>query len=399
VALDTTDQLAARPSSADASSNDPARPPRSGAAESTFDRAKPIALALILTLAAVMGVRLLVELRTVLVLLFVAILFAAALSRPAAILERRGVPRGLAVAFVQALGILIVSATLWFVVPPLVGQLASFAERLPSYVTRVHQLRGRYDAVRQHYPELRTFDTQISDLEGRLVGNLGGRLVDLPTTSASLVFDLVTIYVLATLMVMRRERILEAFLVLVAPDKRTQTRGVIEKIWWRLGGYLRAKAIVMLVVGALMYVALLVLGVPFAVPLAIIVAFGELVPVIGPWIGRIPLLTIAAFQGWETLGLTFLASVIIEDLKAYVISPRIQGQQLNIDPLLVVIAVLVGSALMGAPGAFISVPFAAMLQVIYEEVVLPWRIGRIGTADDATAEEQALGDGVSAPTG
>ena len=69
------------------------------------------------------------------------------------------------------------------------------------------------------------------------------------------------------------------------------------------------------------------------------------------------------------------------------ISPRVQGQQLNIDPLLVVIAVLVGSALMGAPGAFISVPFAAMLQVIFEEVVLPWRLGRIGAVDDAAGQE------------
>jgi predicted PurR-regulated permease PerM len=129
------------------------------------------------------------------------------------------------------------------------------------------------------------------------------------------------------------------------------------------------------------------------------VAFGELVPAIGPWIGRIPLLTIAAFQGWKTLGLTFLASVIIEDLKAYVISPRIQGQQLNIDPLLVVISVLVGSALMGAPGAFISVPFAAMLQVIFEEVVVPWRLGRIGAVDDAAAGQQTSDAGDPALTG
>ena len=147
--------------------------------------------------------------------------------------------------------------------------------------------------------------------------------------------------------------------------------------------YLRAKLIVMLAVGALMYVALTLLHVPFAVPLAVIVALGELVPVIGPWIARVPLLTIASFQGWQTLALTFLASVVIEDLKAYVISPRIQGQQLNIDPLLVVIAVLVGGALLGAPGAFIAVPFAAMLQVLFEEVVLPWRVSRIGSGEEA----------------
>jgi predicted PurR-regulated permease PerM len=358
--------------------------------ESTFDRAKPLALALILTLGAVMGVRLLVELKTVLLLLFVAVLFAAALSRPAAVLERRGVPRGLAVALVQALGILIVSALLWFVVPPLVGQLASFADRLPSYVDRVHQLRGRYDGVRRHYPELATFDSQISEIAGRFASRIGSRLIDLPTTSASIVFDLVTIYVLATLIVTRREHLLEGLLVLVSPGKRPQTRAVMVKVWWRLGAYLRAKVIVMLIVGVLMYVTLVVLGVPFAVPLAVLVAFGELVPTIGPWIARIPLLSIAAFQGWRTLALTFVASVILEDLKAYVISPHIQGQQLNIDPLLVVLSVLIGSTLMGAPGAFIAVPFAAMLQVIFEEVLVPWRLARIGEPDDAAPEQRAL---------
>jgi predicted PurR-regulated permease PerM len=365
--------------------------------ESTFDRAKPLALALILTLGAVMGVRLLVELKTVLLLFFVAVLFAAALSRPAAVLERRGVPRGLAVALVQALGILIVAALLWFVVPPLVGQLATFADRLPSYVDRVHQLRGRYDGVRRHYPELASFDNQISEIAGRLASRIGSRLVDLPTTSASIVFDLVTIYVLATLIVTRREHLLEGLLVLVSPSKRPRTRAVMVKVWWRLGAYLRAKVIVMLIVGVLMYIALVALSVPFAVPLAVLVAFGELVPTIGPWIARIPLLSIAAFEGWRTLALTFLVSVILEDLKAYVISPRIQGQQLNIDPLLVVLSVLIGSALMGAPGAFIAVPFAAMLQVIFEEVVLPWRLARIGELDDAAPDQPALE--ASAPHG
>src|SRR5262249_44476309 len=147
-------------------------------------------------------------------------------------------------------------------------------------------------------------------LADKLVGGVGNRLVDLPATSASLLVDLTTIYVLATLMVMRREKMLESILTLVAPAKRERTRAVMEKIWWRLGGYLRAKLIVMLCVGALMYIALTFLGVPFAVPLAVIVAFGELVPVIGPWIARVPLLTIASFQGWRTLALTFLASVV-----------------------------------------------------------------------------------------
>ena len=64
------------------------------------------------------------------------------------------------------------------------------------------------------------------------------------------------------------------------------------------------------------YIALRLLGVPFAVPLSVIAAFGEIVPKVGVWIARVPLLTVAAFQGWTTLALTFLASAVIEDVKA-----------------------------------------------------------------------------------
>ena len=145
----------------------------------------------------------------------------------------------------------------------------------------------------------------------------------------------------------------------------------------------RAKVIVMAIVGVLMYLALLVLGVPFAVPLAVIVAFGEVIPQIGVWIARVPLLGVAALQGWRTLVLTFVVSVILENLKAFVISPRVESDQLKIDPLLVIIAVLAGGVLLGAPGALVAVPFAAMLQVLYDEVLVPWRLAQIEAQEEA----------------
>jgi predicted PurR-regulated permease PerM len=133
----------------------------------------------------------------------------------------------------------------------------------------------------------------------------------------------------------------------------------------------------MTIIGVLMYLCLLALDVPFAVPLAVIVAFGEIIPQIGPWIGRVPLLAVAAFEGPTTLGLTFLASFVLENLKAYVISPRVEGEQLKLDPLLVLIAVLAGGTLLGAAGAIVAVPFAAMLQVLYDEILVPWRLAQI----------------------
>jgi predicted PurR-regulated permease PerM len=356
---------------------------RLSADASTFERAKPLALALVIAVLAVVGLRIVAELRDVFVLLFLAVLFASALARPAAALERRGIPRGLAVGIVQAAGVGVVATLVWLVVPPLVSQLALFSHRLPSYVTRFQHISHEYAAVRRKYPGAGTFESQMESLGGRLAGDVGAQLVNLPLTAAKLLFDLGMVYILATLLVMRRERLLENVLLLTRPSQRDKTRAVIETIWTRLGGYLRAKLIIMFAVGVLMYLSLRVLGVPFAVPLSVIVAFGELVPKIGVWIARVPLLIIAAFQGWATFGLTFLASYLIEDVKAYVLGPRVEGHALNMDPLLTILAVLCGTVLLGAAGALIAVPFAAMLQVIFDEVVVPMRLARIETTTPA----------------
>jgi predicted PurR-regulated permease PerM len=323
---------------------------------------------------ALYAVQLLVDLREILLLLFVSAVFAAAMSRPAHALERRGVPRGAAVAVVQGLALAVFLLAAWLVVPPLADQIARFAARVPEYVDRVGRLREGYESLRRDYPALGPFDEEVASLADRVGSAVGGRLVDLPLRTAEVLFQLLTIYAIATLMVMRQERMLEAVLRVVSPAHRPRTRFVMLKVWVRLGAYVRAKVIVMTVIGALMYVSLLALGVPFAVPLAVIVAFGEIIPAIGPWIGRVPLLAVAATQGWIILGLTFLASFILENVKAYVLGPLVEGQQLDIDPLLVLVAVITGGALMGAAGAFIAVPFAATLQVLYEEVFLPWRL-------------------------
>ena len=185
--------------------------------ETTLDRAKPIALGLILAVFAVIGLWLLVELRQVLVLIFVAVLFASAIARPAAMLERRGMPRGLAVVIVQLVVMVVLLALIWVVVPPLVDQLARFSRDAPGYVTRSQHVRDEYLAIKRQYPEVATFDAQVAALGGRVAGSVGEQLVNVPLTMAKLLFDLAMIYVIATLLVLRRERLLDGFLAARRP--------------------------------------------------------------------------------------------------------------------------------------------------------------------------------------
>ncbi len=341
--------------------------------EGLVQRALPIYVALLFGILTVCAIMLLLELGHVLLVLFVSVLFAAALSGPTERLERLRVPRAIAVVliYVAALGAIVVTG--WLVVPPLFEQVATFADRAPEYAESYEGLRDTYEDLRDEYPALPSFDAEVSRFGNRIVERAGDRALDLPAIAFAAFLDLLSIFVISMLLVTNRERLLGFGLSLVHPTDRALVRSLVDKMWSRVGFYLRAKVIVMAIVGAITYVALLLIGVPFALMLAIVVAFGEAIPRAGPWLARIPLLAIAALEGWATLGLTFAASVVIENAKGYVISPVVEGRQLDIHPLLVFVAVLVGAGLGGFAGAFVAVPAAALVQTFVEEVLIPWR--------------------------
>jgi predicted PurR-regulated permease PerM len=339
----------------------------------TWRRAKPMYLALVLaSLTAVLFIALL-RLEHVVLIVFVSVLFAAALSGPTARLEEWRVPSSISVPLIYLTTLAAVVLLLWLITPPLFAELARFSDQAPEYAERYRGLRETYNDIREHYPSLASFDQQVSRLGESIFTRVGERAVGLPSDLFKVFLDLLSIFVISTLVVSSRRRVLAFILSLVHPDHRDEVRDVLTKMWSRIGYYVRAKVIVMAIVGVLMYVALRLIGVPFAVPLAIIVAVAEIIPRAGPWLGRIPLLGIAALDGWKTFLLTLVASVVIENLKGLVISPLVEGQQLDIHPLAVFISVLVGGSLFGVGGAVVAVPAAAMLQVLLEEVVIPWR--------------------------
>jgi predicted PurR-regulated permease PerM len=351
------------------------------ARESLVRRALPTYLALLFAILTVLALLVLRELSHVLLILFVSILFAAALSGPAQRLERMRVPRSIAVVLLYLAALVVFALTAWLVVPPLFEQVATFADRTPEYAERYGEVRETYEALREDYPALGSFDAQVSRLTDGIVERAGDRIVDLPALLFALLLDALAVLVISMLLVTNRERLFGFVLSLVHPSDRELVGGLLDKMWSRVGYYLRAKVIVMAIVGALTFVALLLIDVPFAIALAVVVALGELIPRAGPWLARVPLLGIAALDGLATFGLTFLASIVIQNLKGYVISPLVEGRQLDIHPLLVFVSVLCGAALGGFAGAFVAVPVAAIVQILVEDVVVPWR--RRGFAGEA----------------
>jgi predicted PurR-regulated permease PerM len=353
----------------------------------------PVYYGLLLAILTVVGIYLLIELRNVLVLFFISLLFAAAASRPAAWLARFRIPLGIAVMMVYLAVLAIIAGIIWLVTPPLLGEVAAFGDNLPNYIERLERIGAAYDDLRAEYPALEPFEAHATNAGARIFDGVGAWATGLPTRAFTLFLDLLAVLIISTLLVTSRRRILDLTLSLLHPSDREEWARIISKMWHRLGHYLRAKLIVMTIIGAITYVTLLVIGLPYAIPLSILVALGQLIPRIGPWLARIPLLVVALLQGWAVFGITFAASIVIENLKGSFVSPFVEGNQLNIHPLLVFVSVLVGSTLLGVGGAFIAVPAAAMIQVVFEDVIIPWRYRQIGheLPEDLTASDPLPG--------
>jgi predicted PurR-regulated permease PerM len=353
---------------------------------SPLDRAMPIYYALLMGIGTLAALYLLIALRGVVLLLFISLIFAAATAKPAAQLQRLHIPEAFAVVLIYFIALAVFGMIIWFVVPPLLSQIAGFGDDLPSYVERVQSIGRTYDRVRQEYPELHSFDDQLHDLGGHVVAVAGQRLTALPTQLFAVFLDTLSVVVISIMIVTSRRRLRDLIVLIVGPRYRRQTNDILAQMWEQLGHYVRAKLIVMLIIGSITFVVLYLLNMPFPLLLAIVVALGELIPRVGPWLARIPLLIFAGFEGITIFILVAVASVLIENAKGLVISPFVEGDQLSVHPLLVFISVLVGSALMGAAGAFVAVPAAAMVQIVFNEVIVPWRSTQFA---DAAGEEAA----------
>lgn len=353
--------------------------------ESVFRRAQPIFVGLLMALIVVAMAMILLRLTHLLIILFVSLIFAAALSGPVEHLHQRlRVPKGIAVVGIYLVVFGILGLLLWFIVPPFLGQLADVEKEFPSYVHRLEGLENQFDELAKKYPELGNFNTQITNLASKISAGAGTELTRAPGRAFRMMIDLLSIFFISMLIVTNRMRLENLLVMAVGPKYEPTTRRVARRVWDRIGSYIGAKIIQMIIIGGLFYILLTVVGMKFALLLAITVALGELVPLIGPWIARVPLWGFAALDGWQTFAIVVVASIIIENLKGIVLSPIIDSRSLKMHPLLAFISVLVGGALLGAGGAFIAVPFAAAIQVCYEEIYYPWRARQFDELRPAT---------------
>jgi predicted PurR-regulated permease PerM len=335
---------------------------------------------IVLVTAAVVGALyfLLFLVFDIVLLLFIAVFFALAISSPVNWIDDRGVPRWIAILLVY----LAIAAAIFgiglLIVPPLVDGVEDLSADLPGYVDDLRENESFRD-YDDRYDITEKLTEQAESLPNQL-GDAAGTLRDVTVGVFSRLVQLFSILVITFFLLMDGRRILDWVYAQFPEGRRRRLQGIAEDAQTAITGYVFGNVVISILAGVVTYVTLSILDVPFAVPLAILFGFFDLVPLVGATIGGILVGIVVAFVDFPT-GLIIWAAVLIsyQQVENNIVQPMIYKRTVELHPLVVIVAILIGAKLLGVLGALVAIPIAATIESILRDV---WKFRREDQGDD-----------------
>lgn len=297
--------------------------------------------------------------------------------------------RGCAIAIVYV-GLLLVPVGLGLVVvPPVVTQVNHFVDDAPRYAADVRgfiednrtlrRLQEEYDIGGQLQKKAAELPEKFGSAASPLAG-LGLGLINS-------LFAVVTILVLAAFMLGGGPRWRDEALRMLPAERAAGWRRVSDDIAGAVGNYVGGAIAQAVIAGTTSYVVMLILGIPFSGPLAVLIGVLDLIPLIGATIGAVLVGIVSVFVGFPVATILWgLWAIVYQQVENDVIQPRIQARAVDVQPFIVLVAVLFGGALFGILGALMAAPAASSAQIVIRELLRQRRV----LQTDADGEERPV---------
>ena len=332
-------------------------------------RPRAVLVVLGIILAGVVLIEVIRAAQGILIWIFVAIFLALALNPAVEGLQRRGIARrGLAVGIVFIGAILVVAAIAATIVPTLVSQVNEFVAAVPGYVEDLTAGRGKLGFLEREYQITERVRDALSDGGASKLLGFSGTAVAVTKGVITAVIATVTIAFLTFFMLLEGPAWVERFYSLLPAAQQPRWRKIGDEIYRTIGGYVTGNLAISLIAGVVSTAVLLGLGVPYAVALGLVVAILDLIPLAGATLAAI-IVSVVGFLHSTTAGIVLVIFfVLYQQLENHVLQPLVYGRTVQLSPLIVLIAVLMGAELAGVIGALGAIPVAGSIQV----VVIDW---------------------------
>jgi predicted PurR-regulated permease PerM len=305
--------------------------------------------------------------RTVVILVLIAGFVAVALGPAVDLLDRRRLPRAMAIVLVY-LGLTgaIVGIGLLFV-PPLVSGVQSIGNDAPAYVQKLRKNRTvrKYD---NRYHVTQHLEQQAAQLPAKL-GSAAGTLSSVTVGVFSALVQLLTVLTIAFFLLLDGGRYVRWALELLPPEQAERARAVSGRVYRAVGGYVTGNLAISVIAGVVSFVTLTLLDVPFALPLSVLMAFFDLIPLVGATIGAIIVGIVTLFNGFPSTTIVWaIVQIAYQQIESNVIFPVVYRRTVEVNGLVTIVAVLIGATLLGILGALLAIPVAGAAQIVLGEL-------------------------------
>lgn len=309
-----------------------------------------------------LGLVFLYFIRDIIVLAFLAIVVSASLSPLIKWFQQKRLPRTSAVVLVYLLVVLVIGALIALIIPPFINQIGEFVDNFPNYVDKLSQLSRYMDT---HYF---TFDKEVflKNIESAITGSFSGIF----STTLGFFSGLVSfiVFFFLSLYMSLEENGIEKFLVSVTPlQYKEYVTTLAKRTQEKISHWLVGQLVLMIVVFCMYFVGLYILGVPYALTLAILGGALEIIPYVGPIIAAIPAIIMALLVS-PLLGIsTLIFYTVAHQLESHIITPQVMKRAVGVNPVAIILSLLIGAKLGGLLGVILAVPAAAVIGIFVED--------------------------------
>lgn len=319
---------------------------------------------ILIALAAVLLGLLVGQLWSVLLPLTLAIILSSVLDQPVRWLERRlHFPPALAAASVLVGTLLLIVALAFAIAPSVAGQTGEIVDRAVAGVEDVRAWLSNNEFVTQAQVDagLQAFQDGISGQGGTAAAGVLSGIGSVGSATVTVVVTLIL-----TFLILKDATLFSPWVRRLAGEPAgTHLTEVLGRAWRTLGGFLRAQALVSAIDAVLIGAGLLIVGVPLAIPLAILTFVGGFVPIVGAFVvGALAVLVALVSNGLTSALIVLGIIVLVQQIEGNVLSPWLQSRTMKLHPAVVLLSVILGSTLFGIAGAFLAVPAAAVAAVV-----------------------------------
>ena len=313
----------------------------------------------IFTVAFLIGLWFLVQIKDIIILIFLSIILLSALLKPVEWLCEKRIPRIISVITIYIIVIAAIAFTVGIIAPPLISETSDFISRLPQIVTTINNY-----LVLNKIP-VENLSTGIASQ----IQDIAGNVISISTAIFTSIFSMLTLFVFTFYLLLDWKNSAKLLASPFSGKQEKKIINIIAKVENGLGRWVRGQLTLSIIVGVLTYIGLRILGIPYSLPLALIAGIFEIIPIVGPIIAAIPAilvgLTVTPILGLAAAALFF----IIQQLENNLIVPMVMSKVIGIQPPIVIVALLIGAKLAGIGGAFLAVPVIVVAKIIVQELL------------------------------